>query len=217
VVLSFWVVLFSGSLLHASEITLLAPTNGSSVASKDVIIIGKAEQSVTDVEISGVAGENLKVKVKSGGFFAKVKLSGNDNNITIKANDGSSSTVNIKVGGTENFNYHPDDKEVLDCSSTCHTKVDSNGYVVSPATPVCYQCHDDNNGKAYVHGPVNMGVCGVCHTPHGSSIKGFLNARKETLCSSCHSTLMSTHPDQSSKLCVECHDPHSSDREFQMK
>jgi predicted CXXCH cytochrome family protein len=207
------------SLADASDITILAPVDGSSVKSKDIIIIGKAQYNVKEVEIKGIAGDTLKVKTRKNGVFsAKVTLSGNDSNISITGDDGSSANINLKVNGSgaDKFTYHPDEDEVADCTATCHTE-NSKDYSVQPASTVCYECHDANNDKEYVHGPVNMGICVACHMPHGSKNSSFLLASKETLCQGCHEELMTTHPDTKSKICIDCHDPHSSDKEFHMK
>ena len=204
------------SLVMASGIVVLAPIDGESVNSKDIVIIGKAGKSANEVEINGISGDGLKVKVRNGGFFAKVKLNDGDNKMTLSSDDGASLELNIKVGNSRVFNYHPSDSDVEDCS-TCHSDVDSKGYVLKPDAPVCYECHDSKNEMAFVHGPINMGVCYVCHLPHGSSNEKLLMVDNKTICSGCHEELVPKHPDTASKFCVECHDPHASDKEFHIK
>ena len=204
-------------LASAEGIAILAPTDGANVVQSDIIIIGKVGKDVKEVELKGVSKEPLKVKATKGGFFAKVKLSAKQNKIVLSADDGSAAELNVTVGNSKTFNYHPDIDEVSDCSSTCHTDTNKNGYAVEVAADVCFECHDRNDQKAYVHGPINMGICGVCHMPHGSSNSFFLMAEKKVICSGCHDALTSTHPDTSSKICVDCHDPHSSDKKFHIK
>ncbi len=205
------------SFAKAGNISVIAPLDGVGVNSNDIVIIGKAGQSIKELQIKGTAKDNLKVKVNNGGFFAKVKLPDSDNTINLSATDGSSLDLHIKVSKTGGFNYHPDMDEALDCASTCHTDVEKNGYAVKSSAGICYECHDVNNDKAYVHGPVNMGICTVCHRPHGSDAQMFLVTDKKILCNGCHDSLMSSHPDTTSKLCIDCHDPHSSDKEFHIK
>jgi len=211
-----FVFVFS-SWVRAAGITVLAPVNGGNVSSKDIILIGKASENVKEIEVKGVGNDSLKLKVDKGGFFSKIKLIGNSNNITLLADDGSKAELKISVDANNSFKYHPDDKEVANCSAVCHSGIATNGYSVKPTATACYECHDPNNNKAFVHGPVNMGVCEVCHAPHGSPNPNFLIVNVKTLCDGCHSALTSKHPPVSKKSCVDCHDPHSSDKEFQIK
>lgn len=208
---------FVAVLANAAGITVIAPIDGVSVKSKDILIIGKTSESVKEVEISGITADGLKVKVNKGGFSAKVTLKGDKNKVTLTADDGSSLDLNISLGEKGTFSYHPDIDEVANCASTCHTNIDSVGYSINPSAPLCYDCHDANNDKAYVHGPINMGVCTVCHLPHGSNIKTNLIAQADTLCKGCHDSLMASHPNIANKSCIDCHDPHSSDKEFHIK
>ncbi len=207
-------VIFSFAI--AGELKVLAPIDGENVKSKDIIIIGKVSSDVKSVEVKGVSNEPVKANVVNGGFFAKVQLKNDDNKVTVSASDGSSVELNLKVNASSGFSYHPDSDEVLDCSS-CHASPEKNGYAIQPAAPVCFECHDHNDDKKFVHGPVNMGICVVCHLPHGSDVTMFLRMDKKNLCSGCHSDLMSSHPSSDNKECVECHDPHSSDKEFHVK
>jgi predicted CXXCH cytochrome family protein len=205
------------SFANTSEITILAPLDGDDVSSEDIIIIGKTGEGVKEVEIKGVSGGGLKVKVNKGGFFAKVKLNDINNNVTLSADDGSTTKLNIKVNKSAAFNYHPDIKEVQDCTSVCHSDSKNSGYKIQPAAPVCYECHDNNNNKAYVHGPINMGICNVCHMVHGSNKPYLLMVNEDVLCDGCHDSLMATHPDSKNKICTNCHDSHASDKEFHVR
>jgi predicted CXXCH cytochrome family protein len=204
------------SLTMASGIVILAPTDGASVSSKDIVIIGKASGNAKEVKINGVLGDGLRVKVNNGGFFAKIKLIDGSNKVTLSADDGASLEMNINVNETEGFSYHPSDSDILDCSS-CHSEVDSRGYALKPAANVCYECHDSKSDMAFVHGPINVGICNVCHMPHGSNIKGMLMVDNTLICSGCHEDLIPTHPNTANKYCVDCHDPHASDKEFHIK
>ena len=211
------IIFITASTAVAGGIKVLAPLDGANMPSKDIVIIGSVSSDAKEVVIKGTAGDPIKVKVDHGAFFAKVKLGADKNELAISSDDGSSVTLKINVSNENNFNYHPDIDELSDCTSTCHTEVSSKGYVNKRAAAICYECHDANNEKEFVHGPVNLGICEVCHTPHGSSHSGFLVMDKNDLCSGCHESLIEKHPETANKICVDCHDPHSSDKEFHIK
>ncbi len=74
------------------------------------------------------------------------------------------------------------------------------------------ECHAGMDGKQYVHGPVAMGECQVCHDPKGKKHEFKEMAPGVELCGSCHDTY-----DQEANLhmpvqddCLNCHDPHGS-------
>jgi DmsE family decaheme c-type cytochrome len=83
---------------------------------------------------------------------------------------------------------HPIAEGKMTCAS-CHAVHGSAGpHLVKRDTvnDTCYQCHAEYRGP-FVHGhqPVSEN-CGSCHNPHGSSIRGMLNARAPLLCQQCH-------------------------------
>ena len=113
----------------------------------------------------------------------------------------------------------------------------------------CFVCHDER-ARAYaiaidgrralrqvprprgppakfVHGPVAIGSCTVCHDPHGQTNPAFLVASGEALCFRCHTeadalkhlTIRSAGSGDflREKGCAYCHDPHQSDRKFLLR
>ncbi len=98
---------------------------------------------------------------------------------------------------------------------------------------LCDECHFDKveayKKNKFVHGPVGVGLCLLCHDPHASSQPAQLLAPTNTLCAGCHDTVIKKgdhvvrgvsgqgHPlaapvDPSdpgkSLTCGSCHDPH---------
>lgn len=87
----------------------------------------------------------------------------------------------------------------------------------------CAKCHADLSQKKVVHAALQMG-CKTCHSeldaaavPHkskGKAPKG-LAAGVPALCNNCHEAKMFqgklVHAPVATGMCVECHNPHSSD------
>ena len=81
---------------------------------------------------------------------------------------------------------------------------------------LCYACHDRLARDGYVHEPVKMGVCILCHDPHGSEHKLLLRVGTDgQLCAQCHRVTFDqgkhVHPPVSAGTCGACHNPHGSD------
>ncbi len=83
---------------------------------------------------------------------------------------------------------------------------------------LCYACHDRLAVESFVHEPVKMGVCTLCHDPHGAGHAALLRvASDRRLCGQCHRETFDkgdhVHPPVSDGTCSACHDPHGSDHE----
>ena len=81
---------------------------------------------------------------------------------------------------------------------------------------LCYECHDCLDEEAYVHKPVEQGLCVLCHDPHGSERASLLRVEPDrTLCQQCHRTgfLQGDHVHQpvAEGKCGECHEYHGGD------
>lgn len=100
----------------------------------------------------------------------------------------------------------------------CHEQLDEKKWALpaltEPEPELCYQCHVDYPAtEPYVHGPVAVGECLLCHESHKSKIAGLLKEEEPTLCYQCHETIDAAeipgHPDAPILLCTNCHDPHA--------
>lgn len=89
----------------------------------------------------------------------------------------------------------------------------------------CFGCHEheafkEKLGKlAFVHGPVAVGNCLVCHDAHESIHPALTIEREPKLCYACHEkTLLArapAHQGSDASRCGACHDPHGgADRFF---
>ena len=106
-----------------------------------------------------------------------------------------------------------------DCSN-CHRKrrasrgFSAQTYLIAPVPKLCHNCHDDYTATAsFVHGPVAVGQCLFCHTPHKSKIEHLLKQPEPELCYLCHEVsmieLIPAHLPQQTSACTDCHDPHA--------
>ena len=73
------------------------------------------------------------------------------------------------------------------------------------------KCHGQMLGKKFVHGPVAVEDCHFCHIKTAEH-KFKLAATGENLCYICHE-----RGHNKGVNCLSCHDPHGTDREFQLK
>jgi predicted CXXCH cytochrome family protein len=85
-------------------------------------------------------------------------------------------------------------------------------------------CHDSMAEKEYVHGPVGVGACNICHTAvEGKDHEFQFSVEKEQLCFSCHEESRDMmlqehlHTPVAEGGCTGCHDPHQSDYRFNLK
>ncbi len=118
---------------------------------------------------------------------------------------------------------------------TCHEQP-GNGHIGMPADrvrEVCLGCHtgkQDWFDKKVIHGPLNLGSCTLCHSPHGDEFERQLWAdRSSDLCVGCHSDMAQLvaairlqqipfiHGLLNGPGCIACHDPHASDQLFMLK
>jgi predicted CXXCH cytochrome family protein len=86
------------------------------------------------------------------------------------------------------------------------------------------KCHQTISTEAWVHGPVGVGVCTVCHNPvEGQEHQFNFALEKQDLCFACHDAsrdmMMENHRHTpvANGDCTGCHDPHQSEYRFMLK
>ncbi|MCB0732227.1 MAG: hypothetical protein KDC88_14470 [Ignavibacteriae bacterium] len=136
---------------------------------------------------------------------------------TIKT-DTLVSKTNLKIEdkNTPEFNYHPPYRNRM-CSG-CHNVLKGNA-LTKPIPQLCYNCHENITKKnPALHGPVAMGDCQVCHSPHLANNKFLLKRIGRELCLYCHeeSDILENknHFAAEEHGCLDCHDPHSGKDRF---
>jgi predicted CXXCH cytochrome family protein len=118
----------------------------------------------------------------------------------------------------------------------CHA---SSGKDLSPAhdnQPLgksqCTGCHDPHSSDApklllkFSHGPYAARLCSACHPAAVNRQVGLTAANVDSLCYNCHANFKaemagagSRHKllSQSNRSCMECHDPHAANQEYDLK
>lgn len=94
--------------------------------------------------------------------------------------------------------------------------------------PTCKtdECHAEYGEKEYVHGPIGIGACAICHKgitdthPNEDTVDFEMAASGKELCYFCHEpkdTKETVHKPVLMGECQGCHDPHQSDFPMQLK
>lgn len=85
------------------------------------------------------------------------------------------------------------------------------------------KCHSTMGTKEWVHGPVGVGACTICHNRvEGKDHEFKFTMQKEELCFACHDEKRdmmlqsNVHTPVSEGNCIGCHDPHQSPYRFQL-
>ena len=114
---------------------------------------------------------------------------------------------------------HPPFKE-KNCQG-CHD-FNQKSMFIAPLHRLCEVCHVDFVQGHYVHGPVAVRDCLVCHLPHESQNKSLLRDTPSGICNKCHQE--DRQVEQMHELvmehrmdCVNCHDAHGGDKQYFLK
>jgi len=102
-----------------------------------------------------------------------------------------------------------------DCTR-CHDKIGEHKFKMVEQRELCFDCHDENRKRKYVHEAVTSLECSSCHNSHGGNYKYYLlSERIDTMCFECHDQAPMTkkvvHQPLAEGDCTGCHKPHSSD------
>ena len=92
--------------------------------------------------------------------------------------------------------------------------------LTSKVPELCFQCHEDQRSfqERYVHGPVAVAQCLLCHDPHKSTNKHVLKYPVPEVCYGCHTiewtNMIDDHELQEYKNCLDCHSGHASNHKY---
>jgi predicted CXXCH cytochrome family protein len=160
-----------------------------------------------------VRGQTMNVKVLAIGIFALTAMllagvsAGAPGGLFLE-NSPDSFAVPGQVSPAET------NEGTEDCWD-CDFKVRSMAEELSNTeSALCYKCHDRVDEEAWVHGPVAVGECIICHDDfHGQDSAENLIQQSERACFNCHDeNRLSQHAEEViSGNCVDCHNPHSSE------
>lgn len=91
--------------------------------------------------------------------------------------------------------------------------------VNSGASCIGENCHNAMGHDKFVHGPVAVGECTICHVPTDRHKFTTLEG-KDSTCYICHDTMSSQdgiHNAVKNGKCTECHDAHQSSNRFRIR
>lgn len=206
-------------------VQIVSPLEGAIVLEDRVALIGRALRLPETRVTVRLNGSPFDLQVKDGRFFTWLSLQDGVNRVAVAQEDRILWTGELFRGGdaadgygrTSSGHGTANREECLGC----HLKTGGVSPETAGAGPtLCYACHDRNDGKRYVHGPLAVGDCLVCHDPHGGLGSAHLRSEQGLLCRGCHPSRNNSPKvacDSSEKGCVGCHDPHQSNARYLLK
>ena len=224
--------------ISAEGSSLVGSRRGSmsvqSTTGKKIALVGMVGKGAKyDVEIIN-GNTHIKPVFHERYFHAQIILALGVNMIEVRwhkdAGQCSSKSISIfrasKIEGGVTGNYPPytfhqvaNEEHCQECHQMGLTKEEiSTGMERS-----CLKCHVSLTENLFVHGPVSVGICTVCHDPDSTPNKYKVEENDNVLCYGCHEERRKI--DESKKLqhgpvgagmCTVCHDPHSSSFQYQL-
>lgn len=206
-----------------------------STTGRKVVLVGKIDKPAgVKMEVVNNNRSPVVPVLHEGYFHAGVVLSLGVNLIDVrwKRGDGQWNTKTVslfrssKVEGGVTSNYpayvfHRAENEER-CQS-CHQMRLTREEIETGMEKNCLVCHASLAENVYVHGPVTVGICTVCHDPESSPNRYMVQDADDVLCFGCHtdrsdidSAKKLLHGPVGAGLCTICHDPHSSPFEYQL-
>ena len=219
-VLALSIALLAAAPPVRADLRVLAPPDGAVLVRTPVTLIGNGASASVEVTVTTPKAVGTSVGKLSGkAFTASLPLVPGENVVLLKSGDESlkiAYTYAAKDAPASAFRYHPPVADG-DCKA-CHPQGVGRTSPVSEAK-LCHACHDPKTGAKVLHGPLGAGICSTCHDPHGSNNPKFLVTNVRALCIQCHAQSRSqSHIEKSgNKNCPECHDAHSSDKQYLLR
>lgn len=206
------------------RVEIVSPLERAAVLETRVALIGRA---------ANLAGAQLTVRlndaefhlhVKDGEIFTWLRLQDGVNHIALAQQGrvlwsgeifhGASASANNERASSGHLT------ETREQCGGCHKKSGEATAAVAQAPGLCFGCHERNDSKRYVHGPLAVGACLTCHDPHSGYGSAHLRKEQRLLCGDCHTAREATAAVSCRKtggMCVDCHDPHQSDMKYLLK
>ena len=206
-----------------------------STTGKKVMVAGKLENPAgVKMEIVNNGRSPVIPVMHDGYFHAGIVLSLGDNLLEVRWKRGdkawNSKKLSLfrssKLDGGVSSNYAPyvfhNDENEGRCGG-CHQMRLTQEDIESGMEKNCLTCHASIAENVFVHGPVTVGICTVCHDPESTPNKYKVQDADDVLCYGCHTDRDETdskkkllHGPVGAGLCTVCHDPHSSPFEYQL-
>jgi predicted CXXCH cytochrome family protein len=202
----------TGKSTASKVIEYVMPAPGAFIPAGPVVVAGRlpANPGSLSLLLDGVPVEDLSREGET--FSATLVPATGPHVLETRAGDLVARLTFTYGSGVRNlppYRYHA---PVLErrCAE-CHAGVRRPSATAEGDT--CKACHRKLAMMyPYVHGPLAVGKCAVCHDPHGSSWPSLTLADARTMCTGCHDQPGSlAHVEMArSRVCYLCHNPHAS-------
>lgn len=220
------------------SILVLAPATFTSTTGEYIFIVASAPKEITDVKMVVNGGTELEPLRSEQGFLHFraqlilglniLDISGKMGEKLIKADSLGifrTSKIGMRIRSPfPKYFFHIEEMESKcgQCHLTDNEAVSSTD--IMALNSLCLKCHNPLVTEEYVHGPIAVGTCAVCHSFSSEPNKYQLNQDSFDLCLLCHSnkaeglkTKQYTHGPLGAALCDICHEPHSSPNFSQLR
>lgn len=130
---------------------------------------------------------------------------------------------NAKNDSGATWGLHEPLKNCVSCHGDCSEQATAEKpNLIAPVPKLCYGCHQEYlSPDEWVHGPVAIGKCLLCHESHEANNKSLLSKQIPELCYQCHSNKnlksIVNHSDKSYENCNLCHEGHKSPSRMLLK
>ncbi len=215
---------------NPGSFSILAPPTFTATSSEYIFVIAKAVGEIQNVALSvndGPATGPLRIDQETYHFRARLalglnvlELKGSMENTPIVEIVGifRTSKIGMRIRSPfPKYTFHIEQTEAKckECHSVDGTDIPTDDRMAMNS--VCLECHNSMVSERYVHGPIAVGTCAICHSFSSEPNKYELNQNSFDLCLLCHvkkaealRTKNFTHGPLGAALCDICHEPHSS-------
>ncbi len=218
--------------------SILAPLPFTSTSSEYLFIVVSAADDIEEPTVIVNDGSERKpLRSEEGIHHFRVQLALGLNVVDVKGMRGAeevhaeslgifrTSKIGMRIRSPfPKYVFHTEGVE--DQCLKCHVVGDDTASAqgVMALNTLCLKCHNPLMSERFVHGPIAVGTCAVCHSFSSRPNKYELNQDSFDLCLLCHvkkaealKAAANTHGPLGAALCDICHEPHSSPNYSQLR
>ncbi len=217
----------------ADDVTLLVPEQFTMTYQSKITVVGLTGGNPGPFKVRLNGGSEREAKSYGDKmFYTRIPLSLGSNFIEVRYPKGSGmGTIAVVMfreprmgeGLGVNFpeyQFHLAEKE--ERCSPCHEMTPEDPEGGMAMDDFCTKCHGYQIDEKFVHGPIAMGGCAMCHDYKSEPHHYDRHTTGSELCFNCHDDIRGAfdrdfiHGPVAMGMCVVCHSPHSSSFKFQL-